>query len=80
MSDVLSIKEVKTRKSHRCYGCGRSFPPGTVMEVSAVAEDGTVWCCYMCNTCREIEKSLDPDESFGWGDLLQDALELEGKS
>ena len=80
MSDALSVKEVKTRKAHRCFGCGRSFPPGTEMEVTAVAEDGFVWSCYLCDTCREVARNLDPDESFGPGDLLEDALELEGKS
>ena len=77
MSDCLKEKTVKTRKAHRCFGCGRLFPPGSKMRQSTIAEDGTVWECYLCDTCQEIESHLEPCDTYSEGDFYYEALELE---
>lgn len=54
--DVLTQKLVKTRKPHICFGCGRTFPIGTRMEFSTIADSGTVDNSYLCETCLEVAK------------------------
>lgn len=50
--DVISDKQVKTRKSHRCYACNRLFPPGTIMHSQTNTFDGisTIYSCQTCDT------------------------------
>lgn len=78
--DVIGIKKVKTRKPHVCFGCGRTFDAGTIMQRECVV-DGTAWTCYLCETCEEIEsnfKKIDKDvDFFGFGDLREYVLEFE---
>ena len=75
MIETIGIKDVVTRKNHVCFGCGRDFLPGSKMERSGVADSGTMWTCYLCETCAEISRGLD--DYYGFGDLRQAALEME---
>ena len=79
MSDVLTDKVVKTRKPHICFGCGRQFPKDTEMLYQTVADGGTVNTFYICGTCREVMSHMDYWDEFGYGDLLEEALELESE-
>lgn len=77
MSKVLRPRIVRTNKPHDCFGCGRAFPARTRMECSTIADSGSLWTCYLCETCQEITNSMADCDEYGYGDLLEDALELE---
>lgn len=47
------------------------------MFVDAVLDGGSVWSCYLCPTCEEVTSNLEWDDEFGFGNLRDDALELE---
>lgn len=79
MSDVLTEKVVKTRKPHICFGCGRQFPEDTEMTYQTVADGGTVNTFYICGTCRAVMSHMDYWDEFGYGDLREEALELESE-
>lgn len=76
MSEVISTKYVKTRKPHICFGCGREFPKGTEMRKDFVV-DTTAWSCYLCETCEKITYKMNYDDEFGYGELREEALEME---
>ena len=76
MSEVISTKVVKTRKPHVCFGCGREFPAGTEMRKDFVV-DVKAFSCYLCETCEKITYKMDYDDEFGYGELREEALELE---
>lgn len=76
MSEVLNPHMVKTRKPHVCFGCGREFSKSTMMERSAVIDDGA-WTCYLCETCLSITQKMRYGDEFGHGDLREEALEIE---
>lgn len=76
MGDIIGAKVVTTRKSHICFGCGREFPKGSRMEKSLVI-DGTPFSCYLCETCLSITQNMEPWDEFGYGDLREEALEIE---
>lgn len=79
MSTIFNQKNVLTRKSHVCFGCGREFPKGTIMSKEDIADAGTVWVCYLCKTCQSICSEMRYDDEFGYGDLREAALERESK-
>ena len=76
MSEVIGRKMVITRKPHVCFGCGRSFPPKTKMERSAVVDCG-IWTCYLCETCIDASQELDYGDEYGFSELRERALEIE---
>lgn len=59
MSEIIAHKYVKTRKPHKCFGCAREFPKGSILKREAVAEDGTVFTAYMCPDCEDYLQSGD---------------------
>ena len=77
MTEVIGQKTVKTRKDHMCFGCGRNFPKGTLMERSCVIDSDGIWTCFLCPTCKKISASLKGDE-FGFGELREEALRRDG--
>ena len=76
MTEVIGQKTVKTRKDHVCFGCGRNFSKGTLMERSCVVDNG-LWTCYLCPTCKKISASLKYRDEFYFGELRKEALEKE---
>lgn len=79
MSTIISQKNITTRKPHVCFGCGREFPKSTIMSRESIADGGTVWTCYLCQTCQSITSEMRYDDEFGYGDLREEALERESK-
>lgn len=77
MIEVIGQKTVKTRKDHVCFGCGRNFPQGNLMERSCVVDNG-LWTCYLCLTCKKISASLKYGDEFGFGELREEALRKDG--
>lgn len=74
--DVVGRKVVKTRAAHVCFGCGREFEQGAMMERSCVF-DGTPWTCYLCESCQKASSELWWQDEYGFGDLRERALEIE---
>ena len=79
MSELISTKDVVTRKPHQCFGCARQFPVGTSMRKDFVADDKP-FTAYLCETCQEVVSSMSWTDSYGLGDLRQDAEEIEQKA
>lgn len=76
MADVIAHKYVKTRKPHKCFGCAREFPKGSVLNREAVEDGGTVFTAYMCSDCEDYLNSGDyTGEEFCFGDLRESVLE-----
>lgn len=80
MSKILDSRLVKTRKPHKCFGCDRTFPAGTIMELSTVADDTEFFSSYLCDTCQEIARDFEDGEEFCSGNLRDEALEREAES
>lgn len=76
MNELLNQKIVVTRKPHNCFGCGRSFPAGTLMR-SETVKDFKLFRYYLCCTCQDLVDIMDPQDEYYYGDLLEDALEAE---
>lgn len=74
--DIVGRKVVKTRTDHVCFGCGRKFERGTMMERSCVF-DGKPWTCYLCKSCQKASAKLSWQDEYGFGDLRERALEIE---
>lgn len=79
MADLVTYKDVTIRKPHRCFGCTREFPAGTKMEYRSWTDAGRWAHGYFCHTCQEVEVKMGRMgfEDYGYGDLRDDALELE---
>lgn len=52
--DVLTDKNVVTRKSHQCHGCGHSYPAKTEMLYTTTVDGGDIASAYWCKTCDEV--------------------------
>ena len=52
MSEILHWENRTTRKPHRCFGCGKTYPAGSQMVNAAYEDDGSVDSCYWCKTCQ----------------------------
>ena len=48
MADVLSQKDVKTRKEHKCFGCGRKFEKGSILSRVTSVDGGQISTSYWC--------------------------------
>ncbi|SHN77392.1 hypothetical protein [Desulfitobacterium chlororespirans] len=76
MSDILRWDTVKTRKPHKCFGCGKIYPVGTMMVNAAYADGESAWSCYWCETCREyMRRYFEPGDEVGEGEILDNDLE-----
>lgn len=51
--EILFDKEVKIRKPHVCFACGRRFEPPAQMRRQTHTYDG-LQTVYSCNTCNEL--------------------------
>lgn len=70
MADVLSQKDVKTRKEHECFGCGRKFEKGSILSRVTSVDGGQISTSYWCDTCNEYwNKYMDADDLIGFGEL-----------
>ena len=86
MSGAIKTKKVKTRKEHKCWGCGRKFEKGTEMQTVVWVEDGRISTHYWCDTCvkywgeyMDFDDRIDIGElkhMEGWDELKK---ELEGE-
>ena len=71
--DQLTLKTVKTRKPHNCWGCAKKYPAGTGMTYSVSVDQGDFSAAYWCEDCEEILNKLEPwqlEDGFAYGDIL----------
>ena len=71
--DQLSLKIVKIRKPHKCWGCTKEFPVGTEMKYSVIVDQGEFSSTYWCEKCEEFLDTLEYwqlEDGFAFGDLL----------
>lgn len=69
---ILSHGPIKrTRKRHRCEGCGRIIPKGTMCEKMVVKDGGDVVTFYDCLDCQEFEAKV-LDSPGGWHGVYND--------
>ena len=76
--DQLTLKTVKTRKPHNCWGCAKEFPAGTEMTYSVSVDQREFSSCYWCKDCEEILNSMEPweyEDGFAYGELIEYAME-----
>lgn len=52
--ETLSNKVLVTRKPHRCWGCGREFPPGSTLRKVVSVDCGDFASTYWCGICDEM--------------------------
>ena len=59
----IRSRQVKTREHHRCWGCERLFPPGTMLEANTCVDAGEIETTYWCPVCLEV---IDNDLADGY--------------
>ena len=80
MSTILRHKYVTTRKPHICFGCGRNILSPARMASMVYADGGTAESYYLCKTCDAITSRMDSYDEYGFGELREEALKMEGES
>lgn len=82
MDTLRDIIINKTRKPHKCFGCRRIIEAGNRMGYVVVADAGTVYGDYFCDTCTMIRYSnyVHPVDTISEGDLEELALEIEDQA
>lgn len=67
MVELISDKDVKTHKPHRCCICQRKFDAGTIMNSQTYKYDD-IQTSHTCETCRELISNrflpMDDEEAF----------------
>ena len=66
---VISSNEVKTRKKHKCWGCGRNFPEGTEMKTTTSEDLGKIKTVYWCETCALFYTELNENIGISFGEF-----------
>ena len=52
MADCINCGMRKTRKPHKCHGCGCEIPKGTYANYWTVADGGNIYTGYTCDVCN----------------------------
>jgi len=66
----LSYKVVQTRKPHRCYGCAKLFPTGSILAYQFLVDGGDTGSCYFCQDCDcWLREQTDPDAEYHYGEV-----------
>ena len=75
---IVKESNVKTRKEHNCYGCGRKFPKGNLMNASRCKINTNFGTKYFCMACHQVMLNKNKNiDSFYYGELLVDTLKYE---
>lgn len=64
---TLKDADVKTRKNHRCFGCGLDIPKGTVVHLQTNVDCGDIYTNYTHLHCQEICNWLCKQDPWGDG-------------
>jgi hypothetical protein len=80
MSDqLLTCKDVRTRKQHRCSMCGKRIRKGALARYWAGTYDGDFQSGYAHGVCNHLWQKLvwpDSDELLDEGDFRREILGL----
>ena len=69
----LTLKTVKIRKPHKCWGCTKEYPVDTKMTYSVAVDQGEFSYSYWCEECNDFLSTLESwqtEDGFFFGDLL----------
>lgn len=61
---IIRDGEVKTRKEHKCHGCGEIIPTGSQVTYQTNTYDGNIYTLYMCNDCNGYCHAMGCRECF----------------
>lgn len=76
MSQILTWKEVKTRKPHKCFGCAKEYPEKSKMVYSSYADGGTVQSSYLCLVCVEyMHRYFESGDETSYGEIYSNDCE-----
>lgn len=76
MSNVIKHKTVKTKKDHKCFGCGRKFEKGSILTSVTSVDGGEISTNYWCDVCNEYwDKFMDSEDLIYFGDLKANDFE-----
>ena len=71
--EYIRTKKVRTRKKHKCFGCGRNFPKGNELQCVTTVDNGSIFDDYWCDVCvRYWEKFAYPGDTICQGDLVDE--------
>lgn len=59
--EISAKSGVKIRKPHLCHVCLRKFPVRSEMDSLTYAEDARMYTLYICATCTELLRHIEPD-------------------
>lgn len=70
---MINDKSVKIRKPHKCWGCTKEYPIGTIMRKTTSVDNGKILDAYWCETCEKVIANFEypDDEPWGFGELLE---------
>lgn len=70
--DQTWVKKVKTRKPHKCWGCGEMIEAGSRVEYVTNVDAGQFMHSYWCNVCQKVVDGLEyweREDGFGFTDI-----------
>lgn len=70
----ISSSKVKTRKSHKCWGCTEVIPIGSPVLRVVSADCGKISSVHYCDRCEKFLASLESwetEDGILFGELLQ---------
>ena len=75
--DIISHKLVKTRKPHKCWGCTKEFPAGSMLW-NCVSKEDEIISTYWCESCQElVEQDADSVDGYYFGELADYAEDIQ---
>jgi predicted SprT family Zn-dependent metalloprotease len=76
----LSNKIVRTRKDHKCWGCTKLFPKGSLLKKITSVDGGEILTVYYCGECQyelTMIDSRDYQDGILYGELTINKQERE---
>jgi hypothetical protein len=67
---VFPSRNVKIRKTRRCFGCNGVNNPGTTMTKWTSIYEGQFWSQYICSTCSQIVDLAREDYDDGFEEFF----------
>lgn len=86
MATFISMKKVKTRTDHICFGCCEMIPKGSPAWVQVNSDCGKIYSLHTCLHCEDIMQQKEFKESFFENELdegcvrdfLRECLDFQG--
>jgi hypothetical protein len=69
--ELYEERMVKTRKSHRCFGCRKEFPKGRRILYNKGLFDGKFFSGYLCSPCDKVRHNGDYRDGYSEGELRE---------